>query len=110
MYPELTGKVAVISGAAGNLGRAVVRRLHGEGVRLALIGIAEERLQKTVAELGLSAEEAISGAVDLTRQVEVENFLDRVLQTFGQVDILVNIAGGFVYSGSVAEMNLEDME
>jgi NAD(P)-dependent dehydrogenase (short-subunit alcohol dehydrogenase family) len=110
MYPELSGKVAVLSGAAGNLGRAVVRRLHDEQVKLALIDMAADRLQTVLAEFALSAEEAIVGGVDLTRQADVEAFLERVLQTFGRVDILVNIAGGFIYSGPVHEMNPEDLE
>lgn len=95
MYPELNGKVAVISGAGGNLGRAVARRLRAENARLALIDINAQALEAFVQEQGWPEETVQIGAVDLTRKDEVDRFIERVTAAFGQIDILVNVAGGF---------------
>src|SRR5689334_23245315 len=105
MYPELSGKVAVISGAGGNLGRAVARRLHAEGVLLALIDQREEALHQVRETLGLQADSVLLGAVNLTQQAEVEAFVEKATATFGRIDILANIAGGFKFSGPVHEMD-----
>ncbi len=110
MYSELNDKVAVISGAGGNLGTAVVRRLHAEGIRLALIDRNEAALQRLIAEVGLEPASLVTGAVDLTQQPDVDAFVERAATTFGEIDILVNTAGGFVFSGPVHEMNAEDLD
>lgn len=110
MYPELNDKVAVISGAGGSLGRAVVRRLRAEGARLALIDRNEEALKQFVQELGLSEETALVGAIDLTRKADVDTFVASTIETFGQADILVNIAGAFTFSGPVFRMKPDDLD
>jgi NAD(P)-dependent dehydrogenase (short-subunit alcohol dehydrogenase family) len=110
MYPELNGKVAVISGAAGNLGTAVARRLHAEGVRLVLIDRDETALQKLVSALSLDTTSALVGVVDLTQKPDVDAFVEKAAAAFGQIDILVNIAGGFTFSGPVHEMKAEDLD
>ncbi len=107
---ELNGKIALISGAGGALGSVLAQRLHKVGVKLALIDRNEENLRKIVQEHGIPDGEFLLGAVDLTQHAEIEAFLKRVVAQFGQVDILVNVAGGFTYSGSVHEMNLDDWD
>jgi|SRR5579884_3497815 len=109
MYPELSGKVAVISGAGGNLGRAVARRLRAENARLALIDINEQALQAFVQEQGWPQETVLIGAVDLTRKDEVDRFIERVTATFEAIDILVNVAGGFK-TGLSYEMEERDWD
>jgi len=95
MYPELSGKVAVISGVGGNLGRAVALRLRAENTRLVLLDINGQALEAFAREQGWPAEAVVIGAVDLTRKDEVDRFVERVAATFGAIDILVNVAGGF---------------
>lgn len=107
---ELKSKVAIISGAGGALGRVVAQRLHYAGAKLALIDRNEEGLRKIVQEHGIPDGELLLGAVDLTQPAEITNFLEQVVAKFGQVDVLVNVAGGFVYSGAVHEMKLEDWD
>lgn len=107
---ELTGKVAVVSGAAGALGRAVARRLQQEQVRFALIDRNEAALNGLCQELGLTEETALIGVVDLTQKEAVDAFVARVVATFGSVDLLANIAGGFVFSGPVHKMNVADLD
>jgi NAD(P)-dependent dehydrogenase (short-subunit alcohol dehydrogenase family) len=110
MYSELSGKVAVISGAGGSLGRAVVRRFHAENVRFALIDRNAEALRDLIETIGMKPEDALLGAVDLTQKAEVEAFVEKATAQFGTLDILVNVAGGFVFSGPVQEMNAEELD
>src|SRR5260221_3659768 len=101
-YPELSGKVAVISGAPGNLGAAVVRRLHQENIKLALIDRNEQRLKDLAQEVDSSA---LLGVIDLTKKDDVDQFIDKVVATFGKVDMLVNTTGGYKPGVPVHEMD-----
>ena len=67
-YPELNGKIAVVSGATGNLGAAVVSRLRAEGVKLALIERNEERGRQLARDLSIPDDSVVFGAVDLTQK------------------------------------------
>ena|SRR5450432_1113024 len=104
-YPELEGKIAVISGASGNLGAAVVRRLYAEKVRLALIDRNEQSLREALHADGIDDSGILIGKVDLVQKSEVDHFIDEVTAHFGRVDILVNTAGGYKPGKPVHEMD-----
>lgn len=107
-YPELNGKVAVISGAGGNLGIAVVRRLYAEGVSLALVDLKEDTLRARLRDAGIDDADTMIGTVDLTqKKTAVNTFVDQVIGRHGKIDALVNIAGGFKSGGPVHEMDEE---
>src|SRR5262249_38737859 len=103
-YPELGGKVAVISGAGGNLGLAVVRRLYAENVKLALLDRNEERFRETLRAEKIDDSKVLIGPVDLLKKDEVDQFIDKVVAAFGQVNILVHTAGGYKPGSPVHEM------
>src|SRR5258708_15829170 len=103
-YPELSGKIAVVSGASGNLGAAVVRRLNAEKVRLALIDRNELSLREALRAEGIDDQDILVGKVDLTHKDEVDRFIDQVAAKYGRGDILVNTAGGDKPGGAVVEM------
>jgi 3-oxoacyl-[acyl-carrier protein] reductase len=92
---ELTGladRVAVVTGAASGIGRAVVRRLIAERVRVAAVDIYEGGLGELCRELGPSAPEPY--VADLADPHEVMDLAKRVLGEVGAVSFLVNVAGG----------------
>jgi NAD(P)-dependent dehydrogenase (short-subunit alcohol dehydrogenase family) len=108
IYPELAGKVAVISGAGGNLGMAVVRLFHAANIQLALVDLREDSLRQRLREANLEPEQMLIGALDLTqRRAAIDEFVNRVVTHYGKVDILVNVAGGFKAGGPVHEMDEE---
>src|ERR1700690_3128115 len=104
-YPELGGKVAVISGASGNLGSAVLRRLYAEKVRLALIDRNEQSLRESLRADGIEDQDILVGNVDLTRKADVDRFIEQVAAHFGRVDVMVNTAGGYKPGMAVHEMD-----
>lgn len=88
-------KVAVVTGAAGGIGSVVVRTLVGEGYRVAMIDVAEDRLQALVNDLwqGAGEDALLPLAVDLTEIEACAEAVGRVAERFGSVDVLVNNAG-----------------
>lgn len=95
MYKDLSGKIAVITGAGGHLGRAVSKRLHSENVRLAVLDHNQESLKSLVEETGGNSTSVLTRSIDLTRKSEVDTCVEQVAMTWGTVGIVVNIAGGF---------------
>jgi len=83
---ELEGRVAVITGANGQIGSAVARLFADQGARLCLADISAEPPARIAAE-------AIYVRTDVTREADVGALIDTASRTFGRLDILVNVAG-----------------
>lgn len=102
----MDGKVAIITGASGSLGAAAARIFFREGIRLALV-----HLQHGVPpELANAHGTVLSLAVDLQNPEAAGNMVAEVLQRFGRIDILANIAGGFSMGEAVHEVSHETWE
>jgi 3-oxoacyl-[acyl-carrier protein] reductase len=86
----LDGKVALVTGAGGTMGRAVVRALVDDGCRVALVDIAEAAMQAQVRDLG---NRVVAIACDIADASAVAAAHGRVVQALGDVDVLVNNAG-----------------
>src|SRR3990172_6590968 len=85
---DLDGKVALVTGASGGIGAAVARSLAREGVRL---GLASRRGD----DLGVA--EAVAAPCDVRDPAAVDAFVERVVERFGGLDILVANAGVGAY-------------
>ncbi|MDO9503086.1 SDR family NAD(P)-dependent oxidoreductase [Falsiroseomonas sp.] len=90
---QLTGKVALVTGASAGLGRSIARLLAEEGCKLALLARRMGRLEAFAATLPASAEPLLL-AEDVTDPTAAARTRDAVLARFGRCDILVNNAGG----------------
>ncbi|WP_137180079.1 SDR family NAD(P)-dependent oxidoreductase [Roseomonas sp. AR75] len=90
---QLTGKVALVTGASVGLGRGIARMLAAEGCRLALLARRRNLLEELAAELPAGAEPLIV-VEDFRSEGAAERTRDAVLGRFGRCDILVNNAGG----------------
>ena len=90
---DLTGKVALITGASGGIGTEIARRFAQDGIRLALCGRSVKKLEATRAIAEACGVQTLLIPGDIT----ADNFADRAIaavqDTFGQLDILVNNAG-----------------
>jgi len=104
---DLTGKVALVTGASSGIGRALARMLAEEGARLALVGRSAERLQAVRDEFPDT--DAIVIAADLTRPAEVERSVAETLAHFGQIDILLANAGLYL-PGDLVDCAADDFD
>jgi 3-oxoacyl-[acyl-carrier protein] reductase len=98
----LTGKTAVVTGAAGSIGTAVAEALAAAGARVALLDLAGAPLQALAIRLGSPA-----FAMDLSDPAAVRQGAARVLADLGRVDILVNNAG-ILSNAKMAATSLEE--
>jgi NAD(P)-dependent dehydrogenase (short-subunit alcohol dehydrogenase family) len=90
---NLRGKVAVITGGASGIGKAVARRAADEGMRLVLADIEEGPLSDAVAELRDEGGEATGVVTDVSDAASVRALRDRALDRFGAVHVVHNNAG-----------------
>jgi len=94
VYTDLAGQVAFITGGAGAIGRAIGKGLLAAGAHVALVDIAEGRLQGFGAELAaqFGPGRALTVLADVSDSRQVRQAFDRTLEQFGRLDILVNNA------------------
>ena len=90
---KLTGKVAVVTGAASGIGRSIALTLAAEGATVAVADLRIEGAQEVAAEISARGGQAVPVAMDVTSEVQVDRGIDAVVQQFGHVDILVSNAG-----------------
>lgn len=90
---QLTGRVAVITGAARGVGRALALECAREGMRLALADLDGERVEQVAAEARDLGAEAFALAVDVSERSEVEALADRTYAAYGEANLLLNHAG-----------------
>jgi 3-oxoacyl-[acyl-carrier protein] reductase len=105
----LLGKVAVVTGAATGIGRAIALRLAQEGARLALIDIDGEMLNGVVAEILTLGGDAFGIAADATEEQSATRLTAATLTRWNRLDVLVNNVGG-ARVGRIWELPAEDWD
>ncbi len=90
---RLTGKVAIVTGAANGIGRAIAIRLADEGAKVALADIQLDSAEQAAADIRRAGASAIAVALDVTKFDQAIAAADRVESELGPIDILVNNAG-----------------
>jgi NAD(P)-dependent dehydrogenase (short-subunit alcohol dehydrogenase family) len=92
MASEFASKTVMLSGAAGNLGRAVAQRFAEHGAYLVLLGRSVEDLERA---FGPAGERRLHCGVDLLDAAQVEAAVACAVERFSRIDVLANLAGGF---------------
>ena len=90
---RLSGKVAIVTGAAMGIGRACVERMAQEGARVAVVDTQAESGEAVAAGIRQRGEQARYFACDVTSEAAVRALMQQVAEAFGRIDILVNNAG-----------------
>ena len=89
---DMQNTTVVVTGAAGNLGRAVASALAQRGANLVLLDLQRESLQKSYGE---ETAQQMLVPVNLLEQEQVQAAVDAAVARFGRIDVLCNLAGGF---------------
>jgi NAD(P)-dependent dehydrogenase (short-subunit alcohol dehydrogenase family) len=106
---ELQGRVAVVTGGASGIGKAMAERFLREGMAVAIADVETGALGKTAAELSASGE--IEGFLaDVSDQESVDELATRVIERFGTVDVVCNNAGVGGHLGRAWETPIEDWQ
>lgn len=92
---EFKDKVVVVTGGAGNLGRAVVQGFYDAGAHVAVIDREREIVEDVFADTIPEGDYCLYVAGNLLNEESVARMTERILEEFGRIDILINIAGGF---------------
>jgi 3-oxoacyl-[acyl-carrier protein] reductase len=87
-------RVAIVTGAANGIGRAVAERLAEEGARIVAGDIEKPALEKCVTEIQARGGTAIAVVGDVTEAAGATRLIDTAIERFARVDILVNVVGG----------------
>jgi len=90
---KLKGKTALVAGGGRGIGRCIALALAREGADIAVGDLVGENADSVRDEIKALRVNALACKVDLTKRVEVEQMVEKILSQFGQLDILVNSAG-----------------
>ena len=93
MPKRFEGKVVVITGAAGGIGRATAVRFASEGARILAVDLPNSDLDETVSAVQRSGGQIAVCAADVTVASEVDGYVQSALGAFGQIDVFFNNAG-----------------
>ena len=102
-------RVAIITGGARGIGKAIALAFVREGARIAIVDVERERAETLKNEIGGIGGKAISISCDISKSSEVKAMVSQVQNTFGRVDILVNNAG-IIRRGTIETVTEEDWD
>src|SRR2546427_13023347 len=100
------GQVAVITGGAGGLGRALAAHLVKDGARVALVDKDEQQLARVSAELG----PVLAIPADVSVEADVVGYVQRTLAEYGRVDLFFNNAGIEGRMGKIVDTDMAEFD
>ena len=104
----LQDKVAIVTGAAGDIGRSIARNFHGAGARLVLADLDVDAVAACMAPDGIDSDTAIVVRCDVSSEPDARRLVDAALRAFGRLDVLVNNAAARTPSKSVLEITPDE--
>ncbi len=90
---QLSGKVALITGAGSGLGKATALLLAKEGAKIATLGRNDDELKKVVSQIQKSDGESIAIVADISKPEEMQQAIEKIIQQWGRLDIVFANAG-----------------
>ena len=107
MVGRLQGKVAVITGGAGGIGKVTAKRFLDEGASVVLVDLFEDALAEAKKELG---ENVLTVQADVSKEEDVQKYVDQTVEQFGKIDIFFNNAGIEGKVAPIIEQKIEDFD
>ena len=106
---RVEGKVAVITGGAGGLGKVTAEYLLKEGAKVVIVDLFEEPLEKTKKELSAFGE-VLAVQADVSKEEDVEKYVKAAVDQFGRIDIFFNNAGIVGKIAKAVDTEAEDFD
>lgn len=100
------GKVVAITGASSGLGVQMARGFAAQGATVVLMARRVERLEELANEIKAAGGEALAVQLDVTKDDNIQQSVDTIIETYGKVDVLINNAGAS-QGGAITEMTNE---
>jgi len=108
---SLEGKVALVTGGGGGMGRSIAETFAAHGARVAIAEIDAQRAAETLEAIEKNGGEARASVLDIREKAGVEEFVTSSREAFGRLDVLVNNVGDFLgITSSFANNSEEDWE
>lgn len=109
MEGKLEGKVAIVTGAGQGMGESIAKLFAQEGAKVVVNDINEEKAKKVAEEIKSQGKETLAIRADVTQSKEVSQLVEKTVEEFGAVHILINNAG-ILRSSKVDEINEEEWD
>ena len=106
---DLTGRVAVVTGAASGIGRAAAVLLAAAGARVTCADVDLDGARRTAAQAGERGPEGVARRVDVTVAEEVDAMVAEAASSLGRLDVVANVAG-IILQAPVAELGDDDLD
>ena len=103
-------RTSIVTGAAGGIGAALVRRLADRGDNVVLVDLDTDALAKVAADAGLTSERSLIIRADVSNETDVQAYVDQTLETFGRIDAFANNAGIESPMGPIEEQSLDTLD
>lgn len=103
---KLTGKVAIVTGAASGMGRSIALLFASEGAKVVVSDLNVDNASKVVEEIQANGGTALAVAANVAKEEDVQNLVDSTVAEYGTLDILINNAGimdNFVPAGDLTD-------
>ena len=104
---QLKDKVVLITGSTGGIGTALTRAFAAEGCKLSITSTKQAKLDKLTATLDIAEDHLFTQVVDVRNEDEVKAMVDKTVEHYGRLDVLVNNAG---FEGSILPLTMQTKE
>lgn len=104
---KIKGKTAIVTGAGNGLGRAIALGLAAEGAKVTVADLKKEDAEKVAGEVKAAGGGALAITCDATNPEDVDQMVKKTLETYGDIDILVNNVGGGFDTGFVVKTSID---
>lgn len=110
MSDRFEGMVAIVTGAAGGIGRAACARFAEDGAKVVAVDLAGSDLDETVAAVSSAGGECITVEADVTQEADVARYVSEALSAYGRIDAFFNNAGIEGVRSALTELDEADFD